>query len=325
MNKKIVIIIRILGVLYATALLTIPALASTQPLPATFQGSTTDYIAFASDGSAFPNSNLICFTAGCGGAFQATVYGPGVTSATGPSVLTSVWCVDYQLDVTNGSQYITNITTLNDINSTTESNIRYGTLDSDGTSSGWVNSVTAPVGVDSDSSAYRFTLAAALTSEYIDSSNVADPTNPNGGSAVNTAIQEAIWYVTYNNEYPADGTTWPPATDIGSATCGAGQSALNSTGNTNYACWVQYAEANESTVNTSQWAVVSGPTDNLGNLLSPPNVGGYPSYQTFLVQVDSGGQVTHTGVTPEPTYFALTFGLAGLILVARRRRAAKQA
>jgi hypothetical protein len=314
--------IKILAVLFAGALGTVPALASTQPLPATFQGSTTDYIAF--DGNSFPGSNLICFTAGCGGAFQATVYGPGATGAVGPSVLTTVWCVDYQLDVTSSSQYITNITTLNDITPTTESNVRYGTLDSNGTSSGWVNSVTAPNGVDSDSSAYRYTLAAALTSQYVDSGNAVDPTNPNGSSSVNTAIQEAIWYVTYNNEYPADGTTWPPASDIGSATCGSGQSATNSTGNTDYACWVQYAEANAGSVNTSQWAVVSGPVQD-GVLQSPPNVGGYPSYQTFLVQVDSGGQTTHSGVTPEPTYFVLTFGLGGLILFARRRRAPKQA
>ena len=88
---------------------------------------------------------------------------------------------------------------------------------------------------------------------------------------------------------------------------------------------MQYAEANEANVNTSKWAVVSGPTNDQGVLQSPPNVGGYPSYQTFLVQLDSGGDVTHTGITPEPTYFVLTFGLGGLILFARRRRAAKRA
>src|ERR1700728_2466456 len=107
MNKKI------LAVLYTSALITIPALASTQPLPATFQGSTTDYIAF--DGNSFPGSNLICFNTGCGGSFQATVYGPATTGASGKSVLTTVWCVDYQLDVTTSSQYITNIMTLSDI------------------------------------------------------------------------------------------------------------------------------------------------------------------------------------------------------------------
>jgi len=320
MNK-----LKIASVLFGSALLTVSGMASTTPLPATFQGSTTDYISFASDGSAFPGSNLICFNAGCGGGFQAMVYGPGVTSPTGPSVLTSVWCVDYQLDVTNGSQYATNITTLGDINSTTQSNVRYGTLDGTGTP-GWVNTVTNTSGIDggdANSSAYRYTLAAALTSQYIDSSNVADPTNLAGGSAVNKAIQEAIWYVTYNNEYPADGTTWPPASDISTASCTGSESALNSSGNTNYACWVKYAEANAAGVLTNQWAVVSGPVVD-GALSSPPNVGGYPSYQTFLVQVESN-PINHQGVTPEPSYLALTFGLGGLIFLARRRKAIKQA
>jgi hypothetical protein len=321
-KKKRMKRIEILAVLVVSALEVVPAHASTQPLPATFQGSTTDYISF--DGNSFPGSNLICVQAGCGGAFQATVYGPNSVSANGPSVLTSVWCVDYQLDVTYGSQYIGNITTLNDINPSTESNVRYGTLDSTDTASGWVNGVTAPNGVDANSSAYRYTLAAALTSQYIDSGNVADPTNPNGGSPVNIAIQEAIWYVTYNNEYPANGTIWPPS-GISPATCLAGQSATNSTGNADYACWVQYAEANSTTVNTSQWGVISGPANSQGVLQAPGPLNGvysqYPSYQTFLVQVDSGGQITNQGVTPEPTYFALTFGLGALIILVRRRGA----
>src|SRR5579863_7890312 len=115
MNKT-----KVLGVLIASALQALPALASTTPLPTTFAGSTTDFIAF--NGNSFPNSNLICFDAGCGGGFQATVYGPGATTATGKSVMTTVWCVDYQLDVTTSSQYITNITTLKSITSPTDLN-----------------------------------------------------------------------------------------------------------------------------------------------------------------------------------------------------------
>jgi hypothetical protein len=317
MNK-----IRILAVLLASAVATVPAIASTQPLPATFQGSTSDYLVFGG-GESFPGGNLICFNTGCGGAFQGTVYGPGAAGAAGPSVLTTVWCVDYQLDVTYGSAYAANITTLNDINSGTESNVRYGTLDSNGTSSGWVNPVTAPAGVDADSSAYRYTLAAALTSQYQDSSNAADPTNPDGGSSVNRAIQEAIWFVTYNNEY-ASGAAWPPETDITApdACTTAGENNVNNPNN--YNCWVKYAEASAGSVNTSQWGVVSGPVVD-GALQNPAIVNGYPSFQTFLVQVDSGGQVTHTDVTPEPTYFALTFGLGGLILFVRRLKATKSA
>jgi hypothetical protein len=143
------------------------------------------------------------------------------------------------------------------------------------------------------------------------------------------AIQEAIWYVTYNNEYPADGTTWPPGGGIGPANCGAGQSASDSTGNTNYGCWVKYAEANSASVNTSQWAVISGPADSQGVLQAPGPLNGvysqYPSYQTFLAQINSGGQINQQGVTPEPAYFALTFGLGASIVLVRRRRAAKQA
>jgi hypothetical protein len=298
----------------------IPALADTQPLPATFQGSTSDYIVF--DGNSFPSQNLICFTAGCGGAFQATVYGPGVSSATGTGVLTTVWCVDYQLDVTTDSAYAANVTTLGDIVNA-PGDVRYGTLDSTGTP-GWLNSVTAPVGVDANSAAYRYTLAAALISQYEDTSTAVDPTNPDGSSAVDRAIQEATWYVTYNNEYPADGTTWPPAGDITLPDSCTSAGETNLTNPDNYMCWVKYAEANAANVNTSQWAVLSGPVLN-GVLQSPQTVGGYPSYQTFLVEMDSGGQNNNQGVTPEPAYFALTFALGGFILFARsRRRAAKQ-
>jgi len=317
--------IKVLGVLIASALQTLPALASTQPLPSTFAGSTTDFIAFGD--SAFPSSNLICFSAGCGGAFQGTVYGPGAVSASGAGILTTVWCVDYQLDVTTGSQYIANITTLNDINAATQSNVRYGTLDSvSPPAPGWLNTVTDTLGLDggdANSAAYRYTLAAALVSQYVDSGNVANPTNLNGSSPVNTAIQEAIWYITYNNEYPGDGATWPPESDISSLTCGAGQNALNSSGNTNYACWVRYAEANAGSVKTNAWAVISGPTNAGGTLQAPAPLNGvynqYPSYQTFLVQVTPGNP------TPEPAYFVLTFGLGAFILFVRRRRIGKQA
>jgi hypothetical protein len=322
MNKT-----KVLSVLIASALQALPALAGTTPLPSSFAGSTTDYVSF-NNGNPFPSSNLICFSAGCGGAFQGTVYGPGVTSATGVGTLATVWCVDYQLDVTWGSQYIANITTLNDINSTTESNVRYGTLDQTGSPSGWVNSVTDTSGIDggdANSSAYRYTLAAALVSQYVDSGNVVDQTNPDGASAVNRAIQEAIWYVTYNNEYPADGTTWPPENDITSPGACTG---VNNT-NTNYMCWVQYAEANAANVNTGAWGVISGPANSQGALQVPGPLNGvysqYPSYQTFLVQVTPGGQITGQNPTPEPAYFVLTLGLGGLIVFARRRRIGQQA
>jgi hypothetical protein len=315
MNKT-----KVLVVLIASGLLALPALAGLTPLPSSFAGSTTDYISF--NGSSFPGSNLICFSAGCGGGFQGTVYGPGKTMATGPSVLTTVWCVDYQLDVTTSSAYITNITTLDAINSNL-GNVRYGNLNSvDPTGvppGGWANSVIDPTGIDGgapiadNSAAYRYTLAAALVSQY-----VTTPTNLNGSSPVNQAIQEAIWYITYNSDYET-GATWPPPGQgiPSSEVCLAGQSATNPTGNTDYACWVKYAEANAGSVNTKAWAVISGPTASNGSLITPPPlVDGYPSYQTFLVQVNP---------TPEPAYFALTLGLGAFIFFVRQRRAKKQA
>ena len=343
MNK-----IKVLSVLIASALQVLPALASTQPLPSTFVGSSTDYITFGN--SAFPSSNLICFSAGCGGAFQGTVYGPGAVSATPPGFLATVWCVDYQLDVTTGSQYIANITTLNDINAATESNVRYGTLDSvSPPPPGWLNSVTDPShldGNDPNSAAYRYTLAAASVSQYIDSSNVADPTNLNGSSPVNTAIQEAIWYITYNNEYPADGGTWPPESDIGSATCSAGQSASNSSGNTNYACWVaicrgqrgkhenQRVGCDQRTCKRGRNATGSRAFEwrlrSISVLPDLPGSGGrQPDARTSLLRPDSGlgrldllrasAQNQETGVGAARTVAARTFACrVGTVADARR-------
>jgi hypothetical protein len=337
--------INILAITLIVALQGLPAFAGTTPLPSGFAGSTTDYIVF--NGNSYPGGNLICFSAGCGGGFQGTIYGPGSTTASGPATLTTVWCVDYQLDVTTSSQYITDISTLSAISVPSDTNVRYGNLDTvDPTGAapgGWANAVTDPTNLDGggataeNSAAYRYTLAAALVSQYVDATTptpVVNPTNLNGGSSVNQAIQEAIWYITYNSDYQT-GATWPPpGQGISSPlTCGAGQSASNSTGNTNYACWVQYAEANANTVNTSAWAVVSGPADSSGNLLTPPTncptCEGYPSFQTFLAQVDTttntNGSPGGGPPTPEPTYFVLTLGLGGLIVYARRRRAGKQA
>jgi len=312
---------------------TVPVLAGTTPLPSSFAGSTTDYILF--NGDSYPGGNLICFSSGCGGGFQSDVYGPGVTQATGTPTLTTVWCVDYQLDVTTSSQYITDVKTLNSIASPIDDNVRYGNLNSvdpTGAAPGsWTNAVTDAAAPSlANTAAYRYTLAAALVSQYVDSTSTSNPTNLNGGSPVNAAIQEAIWYITYNSDYQT-GATWPPPGQgiAPTRTCGSGQSALNSTGNTDYTCWVQYAEANANSVNTSAWAVVSGPADNNGNLLTPPSncptCEGLPAFQTFLAQVNPGGQLTHENPTPEPTYFLLTFAMGGLILLVRRRQAGKQA
>ncbi|HWF11877.1 MAG TPA: hypothetical protein VG297_25590 [Bryobacteraceae bacterium] len=299
-------------------------------MPSTFTGATTDYVQFG--GGAFPSSSEICFSAGCGGSFIPTVYGPNVSGPTGTGILTNVWCVDYQLDVTSGSTYEANIATLNAIGTPTDPNVRYGNLDSvDPTGAapgGWANSLTAPAGIDSNSAAYRYTLTAALVSQYVDSTSTPNPTNLQGGSLVNRAIQEAIWYITYNSDYETNATwaTIAPG-DIGPATCGAGETVSSAGGNTNYACWVKYAEGNVQNVNTSAWAVISAPAEPNGTLDGPADLFGnpaYPAYQTFLVQVDSNGIITHENPTPEPVYFGLTLALAGVIVFTRIRQARKQ-
>jgi len=187
MNKT-----KALGILIASAIQALPALASTQPLPTNFGGASTGYVQFGGSSSF---QNLICFEAGCGGVFQANVYGPSASGPNGSSVSTMVWCVDYQLDVTYGSAYSANITTLNSITSPTDSNVRYGDLNSVSNTDGWVNSLSGPPGADLNSAAYRYTLAAALVSQYVDNSTptpVINPTNLDGNSSVNKAIQEAI-------------------------------------------------------------------------------------------------------------------------------------
>jgi hypothetical protein len=225
--------------------------------------------------------------------------------------------------VSQGNQYTTDIAALNGIIVPTDTSVRYGNLTTvSPAANGWSNSLTDPTGLDAgmvNSAAYRYTLAAALVSEYNGSPTTNDPQELTN-TPVNAAIQEAIWYITYNSDYQA-GATWPPT---GSG-IPANDNCSGSFNANDYSCWVQYAEDNANTVNTSAWAVISGPADASGNLLSPANVDGSPSYQTFLVQVAAGSITTGSsgGPLPEPTYFAL-LGVSCLVLfaVSRRRRKA---
>jgi hypothetical protein len=288
-------IIHLSGIL-AAALALAPLYGASSPIPTSLLG--TDYVTFGSNSF----NNLIGpFPAGYGGAFDATIYG-NPTSPTGPAVTTTVWCVDYQLDVEVGSDYTADIVSL--ANATSDAaQVRYGTLPSDGSS--WANTLTPTnnYGYDPNSALYRYTLAAALISEYEDSSNQIDPTNP-ANTSQNQAIQTAIWYLTYNNEYNP-GATWAP---FDPTQYGASNGNINSPGD--YLYWVNWAENNVTSVDLNDWAIVSGPADASGNLLPPNGVNGY---QTFLVQVQP---------TPEPTFFALlAVGLLGLAVVARKRRA----
>src|ERR1039457_1627326 len=96
--KQTIHLAGILGTILLAPLYGAPA-----PIPPSLLG--THYVTF--DGNSF--QNLIgAFPAGYGGAFQASIYS-GASSATGSPVTSTVWCVDYQLDVEPGSAYTANI------------------------------------------------------------------------------------------------------------------------------------------------------------------------------------------------------------------------
>jgi len=310
---------RILAVLLVTLATGLPVmgqnlLPSSLTTPAANNsGAAQDYIQF--DGNSYPGANLICFSAGCGGEFQATISpGPLAPTAQVPKVTVpvTVWCVDYQLNVTTGSQYAADVSLLSNITHPTDTSVQYGTLPNNNAK--WTNPLTSdlPTGVAAggigptvdggapSTAAYRFTLAAALVSQYV--SNPGTPGFLNGGLAENTAIQEAIWYLTSNTTNGTDS-----AFPFGSLT--ANVNDVN-----NYAYWLnKVLTPNNSLVanlDLTRWAVISGPIGPDGTV-SPANVGGYNSYQTFIAEV-----------TPEPSFYGILG--ASLVGLFAARRASKR-
>jgi len=198
---------------------------------------------------------LICFSAGCGGEFEAQING-GTVSGT-PQIPVTVWCSDYQLNVTTGSQYAADVSLLSNITKPTDPSVQYGNLPNGSVT--WNNALTSgllPAGVtntlgtvdytsDTSTAAYRFTLAAALVSQYVSAPGT--PGFLDGGSSQNMAIQEAIWYLTSNNTSGTDS-----AFSFGAAVVGD---------STNYAYWLNYVLTNQndvvSNLNLNQWAVIS--------------------------------------------------------------------
>jgi hypothetical protein len=274
-------------------------------------GAATDYIQF--DGSSYNPAQEICFTAGCGGSFTAQI-NAGNTATPGNTSTVRVWCADYQLNVTTSSQYITDVSTLANIVSPTDPYVQYGNLTSSGSAPSWNNALTsglafAPTGsilttVDGggvNSAAYRFTLAAALISQY-----APGPTNLTGSLPRNTAIQEAVWYLTSNST---------PGTDTA---FNFGAITANVSDQNNYAYWLNEVLTNQNnavgSVNTDAWAVVSGPASIVDGKVAPQS----NSYQTFLAEVITS---SHQNPLPEPSFYALLgIGLSGLFASARRRR-----
>jgi len=219
------------------------------------------------------------------------------------------------LDVEVGSAYSSDIVQLNAIQTPTDSTVRYA----DQTTK-WDNSVSDPAdpSVNTNTAKYRYALAAALISQYDDSTTdgatyVDAPGDPKlvptnvSNTARNKAIQTAIWYVTYNKEYDTS-AAWPAFN-------------TSTTQRNNYLAWVAWAENNVDSVNLNDWAVISGPANGPGSppsLTSPNGV-----YQTFLVQAsDSGPTITLNDSTPEPTfYWLVAFGMGALFIASRRRNA----
>src|SRR5262245_32995546 len=107
----------------------ITAFASTSPIPVSLANgvpTSVDYMTFNSN--SFPGANLVCppNAAGCGGAFQAQINaGPAQNLPT--AITTTVWCVDYQLDVSSNSTYTTDVKLLSNV-AASDPNVRYGTL-----------------------------------------------------------------------------------------------------------------------------------------------------------------------------------------------------
>src|SRR5262245_43297057 len=135
---KTAILILCLGLAAGVAF---PVIAAPTPIPSSLLG--THYITF--DSQAFPSENLIGpFPAGYGGAFKAHIYGSNSSATPAPGFRTTVWCVDYQLDVGVGSAYTANIVRLSDVTTPTDERLRYGNLTTSSTSQAqhWSNALT---------------------------------------------------------------------------------------------------------------------------------------------------------------------------------------
>lgn len=233
----------------------------------------------------FPN--LICpadvASLGCGGAFTANI--GTINNAT-------IWCVDSQLDVSQGQNYTAYIERIQppspNPNFNDGNNVRYGSIATSNTSSTphWVFDLSGYALSNPDQALTRYELAAILISQY----------QPNDGAPLNNStnqsIQDAIWHLTENTSFT--------------------QPNLNGPINVNAPAggdWISYAVSilNSNTFDFSQWAVVSGGYDPVSNSLYTDST---HAVQTFLVQV-----------TPEPRFYGvLLVGLLALVAIVFRRR-----
>lgn len=230
---------------------------------------------------------LICPTdvasLGCGGAFTANI--GTINNAT-------IWCVDSQLDVTQGENYTAYVERIQppspNPNFNDGNNVRYGSITSSNinTTPHWLYDLSTYGVNNPDQALTRYELAAILISQYQPKDDMP------GNTSTNQSIQDAIWHLTENSSVSTQPNLNGPI----------------NTGVPSGSDWIAYAVSvlRGGTFDFSQWAVVSGGYDPTHNTLYTDS----RAVQTFLVQV-----------TPEPRFYGvLLVGLLALVAIVYRRR-----
>lgn len=223
---------------------TLSALASPVPIPDTMLGDhSVGNFTFPYLIGPFPGGYGGAFTIGIA---NGTHGGPYTTQAT-------IWCVDYQLDVSSGSHYNASIVPLSQIQPL-DYRVRYGDVTTANSSAAyhWVDNL----GPNYTTAAERYALTAALITQYGPSPG--QPTN----SKRNQEIQEAIWEITQNTRYSSS-VLWPKFS-----------------ADPNVASWVNWAENNVDHIDLSKFALISGPIDAQGDVID-----GHGNYQTFVTEL----------------------------------------
>ena len=233
---------------------------------------------------------------GGGGAFNGTV-GAGASQ-----VATTFWCVDDQLYFQLGMSGNANIIRLDQIVAD-DSRVRYGNVHNGSTfnsttANTWTNIQSPNNEALPDTAQERYQMAAYLISQYTAISGnlqngLANQNSLPVNQRTNWEIQRTIWALTSNNTTTSQNTPGQ-TTFIGD--------------------WINKARANYKSIDLTKWAVVSwtvNPNGVLGTLGYRNSAG---ARQTFLVQV-----------VPEPGFYGLlALGLAGLGVIAQRRRRPEQ-
>ncbi len=211
--------------------------------------------------------------------------GGGAFNGTVAGFATTFWCVDDQLYFQLGQSGNANIIRLDQI-AADDSRVRYGNVHNGVGTNTWTNQTPLP-----DAAQDRYKMAAYLISQY--TAIGGNLQNGLTNATSNSAIQKTIWALTSNNATTAQNTP--------------GQTAF-------VGDWIDRARANYQSIDLTKWAVVSWTVDGNGNLGTAGYGDGTGARQTFLVQV-----------VPEPGFYGLlALGLAGLGVMAQRRRKQEQ-